>query len=298
MKKLKIAVVGYGNVGRFAVEAVQAAEDMELVGVVRRQVNEIPQELSNIKVVDNVDKLGLVDVAILCSPTRVVEKIAIEYLKKGINTIDSFDIRSDIYNLRQNLNKIARENGKISIVSAGWDPGLDSMVRALMKATVPSGVTYTNFGPGMSMGHSVVAKSKKGVADALSMTMPLGDGIHRRVVYLQMEDGANFEEACKEIKADSYFANDETRFIQVTNIHDVVDMGHGVHIVRKGVSGKTHNQMINFDMRINNPALASQTMVAFARASMRMEPGAYTAIEVPIIKMLPGDEETIIKELV
>ena len=75
-------------------------------------------------------------------------------------------------------------------------------------------------------------------------------------------------------------------------------MGHGVHIVRKGVSGKTHNQMINFDMRINNPALASQTMVAFARASMRMEPGAYTAIEVPIIKMLPGDEETIIKELV
>ena len=298
MKKLRIAVVGYGNVGRYAVEAVQSAEDMELVGVVRREVKEIPLELSNIKVVDNIDKLGLVDVAILSVPTRAVEKYATEMLRKGINTVDSFDIHSDIYNLKTKLDKIAKENGTRAIISAGWDPGSDSMVRALMKAIVPFGITYTNFGPGMSMGHSVVARSKKGVADALSMTMPLGDGIHRRIVYLQMEDGANFEEACKEIKEDSYFINDETRFIKVENIHNVVDMGHAVNMTRKGVSGKTHNQLIDFNMKINNPALTSQVMVSFARASMKMEAGAYTTIEVPVIKMLPGREEDLIKELV
>ncbi len=298
MKKLRIAVVGYGNVGKYAVEAVQAAEDMELVGVVRREVKDTPLELSNTKVVDNIDKLGIVDVAILCGPTRSIEKTAGEILAKGINTVDSFDIHSDIYDLRNKLNKIAKKSNSKAIISAGWDPGSDSIVRALMKAIVPFGITYTNFGPGMSMGHSVVAKSKKGVADALSMTMPLGDGIHRRIVYLQMEDGANFDEACKEIKSDSYFINDETRFIKVKNIHDVIDMGHGVHMTRKGVSGKTHNQLMDFNMRINNPALTSQIMVAFARAAMKMEPGAYTTIEVPVIKMLPGDEEELIKELV
>lgn len=298
MKKLRIAVVGYGNVGKYAVEAVQAAEDMELVGVVRREVKDTPLELSNTKVVDNIDKLGIVDVAILCGPTRSIEKTAGEILAKGINTVDSFDIHSDIYDLRSKLNKIAKKSNSKAIISAGWDPGSDSIVRALMKAIVPFGITYTNFGPGMSMGHSVVAKSKKGVADALSMTMPLGDGIHRRIVYLQMEDGANFDEACKEIKSDSYFINDETRFIKVKNINDVIDMGHGVHMTRKGVSGKTHNQLMDFNMRINNPALTSQIMVAFARAAMKMEPGAYTTIEVPVIKMLPGDEEELIKELV
>lgn len=298
MKKLRIAIVGYGNVGRYAVEAVRAADDMELAGVVRRKVDEIPPELSDTKVVDNIDKLGFVDVAILCTPTRNIEKFAVEMLQKGINTVDSFDIHSDIYDLRTRLGKVARQNGTKAIISAGWDPGSDSMVRALMKAIVPFGITYTNFGPGMSMGHSVVAKSKKGVADALSMTMPLGDGIHRRIVYLQMEDGANFEEACKEIKEDSYFINDETRFIKVNNIRDVIDMGHGVHMTRKGVSGKTHNQLMDFNMRINNPALTSQIMVSFARATMKMEPGAYTTIEIPIIKMLPGDEEELIRELV
>lgn len=298
MKKLRIAVVGYGNVGRYAVEAIRAAEDMELAGVVRREVKEIPLELSNDKVVDNIDKLGFVDVAIICGPTRTVEKTASQMLAKGINTVDSFDIHSDIYDLRTKLGKIAKENNTKAIIAAGWDPGSDSMVRALMKAIVPFGITYTNFGPGMSMGHSVVAKSKKGVADALSMTMPLGDGIHRRIVYLQMEDGANFDDACQEIKSDSYFINDETKFIQVDDIHEVIDMGHGVHMTRKGVSGKTHNQLIDFNMKINNPALTSQIMIAFARAVMKMEPGAYTTIEVPIIKMLYGNEEELIRKLV
>jgi diaminopimelate dehydrogenase len=298
MKKIKVAVVGYGNVGRYAVEAVEVADDMELVGIVRREVKEIPLELTGKKVVDNIDKLGTVDVAVLCGPTRSIEKTASELLAKGINTVDSFDIHSDIYALKVKLSEIAKKHGSKAIISAGWDPGSDSVVRAMMKAMVPFGTTFTNFGPGMSMGHSVVAKSKKGVADALSITMPLGAGIHRRIVYVQLESGADFEQACKEIKADSYFINDETKFIKTDDIKKVIDVGHGTNIVRKGVSGKTHNQIMSFDMKINNPALTSQIMVSCARATMKMTAGAYTMIEVPLINMLSGSEEDLIKELV
>ncbi len=295
---MKVAVVGYGNVGKFAVQAVEAADDAELVGVVRRNVGIIPDELKKYPVVNNIDQLKGVDVALLCGPTRSVPEMASSVLARGINTVDSFDIHGQIYHLKKQLDVIAKKNNATAIISAGWDPGSDSMVRSLFKAIVPFGITYTNFGPGMSMGHSVVAKSKTGVKDALSMTMPLGDGIHRRLVYLEMESGADFDLACKEIKADDYFAHDDTRFFKVDDIRTIIDMGHGVHMCRKGVSGKSHNQLLDFNMRINNPALTSQIMLACARATMKMEPGAYTTIEVPIIKMLPGNEEDLIRELV
>lgn len=296
--KIKIAIIGYGNIGKYAIEAVEASPDMELVGLVRRSNKNNTKELQNYKVVENIDDLGKVDVALICCPTRNIEEIAINILAKGINTVDSFDIHSEIVKLRKKLNEVAKNNNVVSVISAGWDPGSDSVIRTLLKAIAPCGLTYTNFGPGMSMGHSVVAKSKTGVEDALSMTMPLGDGIHRRLVYLQMKENADFDLACKEIKADSYFINDETKFFQVKNLKEVVDTGHGTEIVRKGVSGKTQNQLFNFTMKINNPALTSQIMVASARATMKLEKGCYTMIEIPLIKLLAGNEEDLIKELV
>jgi len=298
MNKIKVAVIGYGNLGKYAIKAIESSYDMELAGVVRRDAKDIPCELKNKKVVDKIDKLGLVDVALLCVPSRNVEQFSKEILEKGINTVDSFDIHSDIFDLKMKLNGIAKKNESKAIIACGWDPGIDSTIRALLKATIPSGITFTNFGPGMSLGHSVVAKSKKGVLDAMVMTMPVGDGIHRRVVYLETEEGSKFDEICKEIKNDSYFINDETRFIKVDNIKDVIDMGHGVCITRKGSSSATDNQLVKFDMRINSPALTAQTMVAYARACMRVEPGAYTTIEIPVLKLLPGSEEDIIKGLV
>ena len=296
---IKVAIVGFGNVGKYALDAVQEATDMKLAGIVSKHLSENkPVELSDINVVDDVDKLGKVDVAILATATRKVEENAIKLLKKGINTVDSFDIHTNIFELKTSLDKVAKENNAVSVISAGWDPGSDSVVRALMQAIVPKGITYTNFGPGMSMGHSVVAKSKTGVEDALSMTMPLGDGIHRRIVYLQMKKGADFDLACKEIKADDYFAHDETVFVKVDNVNDVLDYGHGVHLTRKGVSGKTHNQLMEFNMKINNPALTSQIMVAYARATTKMPAGCYTTIEIPVIKLLQGSDEENIRKLV
>jgi len=299
MKKIRAAIVGYGNIGQFVLEALQAAPDFDVAGVVRRAVSEDkPLELTHIPVVTDIKQLKDVQVAILCTPTRSVEAYAKEFLAMGINTVDSFDIHGGIVDLRASLDTVAKANNAVSVISAGWDPGSDSVVRALMEAIVPKGITYTNFGPGMSMGHTVCVKSKPGVKAALSMTIPLGTGVHRRMVYVELEEGADFNEVAAAIKADDYFAHDETHIKQVDDVNALIDMGHGVHLVRKGVSGLTHNQLMSFDMTINNPALTAQVLVCVARASKKQRPGAYTMIELPVIDLMYGDRDELIRRLV
>ncbi len=299
MGKIRVAVVGYGNIGRYALQALQVASDMEIAGVVRRNGDENkPAELADYAVVKDIKELGKVDVAILATPTRSVEKFALEMLAQGINTVDSFDIHTKIVDLRRSLDAAAKKNGAVSIIAAGWDPGSDSVVRTLMESLAPRGISYTNFGPGRSMGHSVAVRAIAGVRDALSVTIPLGTGIHRRIVYVELEEGADFKTVEKAIKADPYFVNDETHVSQVPCVADINDVGHGVNLVRKGVSGQTHNQLFEFNMKINNPALTAQVLVNVARATMKQQPGAYTMIEIPVIDYLPGDREEIIRHLV
>ncbi|MCI6473020.1 MAG: diaminopimelate dehydrogenase [Bacteroidales bacterium] len=299
MKKIRAAVVGYGNIGRFTLEALEAAPDFEIAGVVRRQgAKDCPKELSDYRVVSDIKELEAVDVAILATPTRSCEEYAKQILPLGINTVDSFDIHTSILDYRKSLDKVNKETGTVSVIAAGWDPGSDSVVRTLMQSLAPKGLSYTNFGPGMSMGHSVCVRSKAGVKNALSMTIPLGEGIHRRMVYVELEEGAQLSEVAAAIKADPYFASDETHVFQVESVDDVKDMGHGVHLVRKGVSGKTQNQRLEFNMSINNPALTGQVLVNVARASMRQQPGCYTMIEIPVIDYLPGDRDQLISHLV
>ncbi|MCM1332503.1 MAG: diaminopimelate dehydrogenase [Bacteroides sp.] len=298
MKKIRAAIVGYGNIGKFVLDALMQAPDFEVAGIVRRNPADVPAELAGFKVVADTLELDDVDVAILCTPTREVEKHASVLLSKGINTVDSFDIHTGIVDLRRNLDAIAKEHGTVAIISAGWDPGSDSIVRALMQAAAPKGITYTNFGPGMSMGHTVAVKSKPGVKNALSMTIPLGTGIHRRMVYVEVEDGHKIEDIAKAVKEDPYFASDETHVFAVPSVDDIKDMGHGVNMVRKGVSGITQNQRFEFNMSINNPALTAQILVGVARAAMIQRPGAYTMIEIPVIDMLNGDREELLRHLV
>ena len=291
--------MGYGNIGRYTVEALEAADDFEIAGIVRRNGAENkPAELAQYEVVKDIRDLKDVDVAILATPTRSCEEYARQILPLGINTVDSFDIHTSILDYRRALDPINKETNTVSIISAGWDPGSDSIVRTLMQSLAPKGLSYTNFGPGMSMGHSVCVRSKKGVKNALSMTIPLGEGIHRRMVYVELEDGAKLEDVTADIKADPYFASDETHVFAVASVDDVRDMGHGVNLVRKGVSGKTQNQRLEFNMSINNPALTGQVLVNVARASMKQKPGCYTMIEIPVIDMLAGDREELIGHLV
>lgn len=290
---IKVAIVGFGNVGKAAYEAVSASEDLSLKCIVEKREVAVDAPL-----VRDVSELSDIDVAILALPSRAVPEIAASLLSKGICTVDSYDIHSNIVDVRSDLDKIAKENNCAAITAAGWDPGSDSVVRALFMAIIPKGITYTDFGPGMSMGHTVAVKAIKGVKDALSMTVPLGSGVHRRMVYVELEQGADFDKVSKSIREDAYFVNDETHVIQVENVASLRDVGHGVSISRKGVSGITANQRIGFNMSINNPALTGQILASAARAVIKQRPGCYTMIEIPPIDFLAGDRDKLIRELV
>ncbi|MGN0226906.1 MAG: diaminopimelate dehydrogenase [Paludibacteraceae bacterium] len=284
---IRVAVLGYGNIGRSAEQAINAAPDMELAGVFHHN--------DCLECID-------ADVVLVCTPTREVQKFAAVLAARGICTVDSFDIHGQIWNLRTALNPVCLTNKTVSVIAAGWDPGTDSMIRALLTAMSPKGLTYTNFGPGRSMGHTVAAKAIKGVKNALSMTIPLGTGIHRRMVYVELEDGADFKTVEAAVLADDYFAHDETHVIAVDSVDALNNVAHGVNLVRSGVSGETHNQRFEFNMSINNPALTGQVMVSCARAAVRMrergEYGARTMIELRPIDLLAGETENLVKALV
>lgn len=298
MNKKRAAIVGYGNVGKAVLEALQSAPDFDIAGIVRRSKANCEKELDGINIVTDIKELESVDVAILCTPTRKVPEFAKQILALGINTVDSYDIHSSILDLTNELDPIAKQHNAVSIVSAGWDPGSDSVVRTLLEAVAPKGITYTNFGPGMSMGHTVAVKAIEGVKAALSMTIPLGTSIHRRMVYVEIEQGYDFANIEQKIKSDPYFIHDETHVIQVADVEALKDMGHGVNLTRKGVSGNTQNQLFEFNMRINNPALTGQVLVACARATFKQHAGCYTMIEIPPINFVYGNRNDLIKRLV
>jgi diaminopimelate dehydrogenase len=296
----RIAIVGYGNIGRFALEAVEAADDFVLTGVVRRtaSLDRIPPELQDYPVAGSINELGKVDVALLCVPSRAVPEYAREILSAGVNTVDSYDIHGELVRLKKELDPVAREHNCVSVISAGWDPGTDSMIRGIFEFMAPHGLTHTNFGPGMSMGHTVAAKAIPGVKNALAMTIPAGAGVHRRMVYVELEQGAEFDRVAEAIKADPYFRVDATTVIPVHRVERLIDTGHGVMMERKGVSGKTHNQRFRYEMRVNNPALTAQIMVAAARAGLRQKPGCYTMLEIPVIDYLYGERDELLNRLV
>lgn len=297
--KIRVAILGYGNIGRAAEEAIKAAPDMELAGIFHH--NDCLDKISNVQCQMSNGECP-VDVVLVATPTREVQKFATVLAARGICTVDSFDIHGQIWNLRSSLDAVCQANKCVSVISAGWDPGSDSMIRALLMALAPKGITYTNFGPGRSMGHTVAAKAIKGVKNALSMTIPLGTGIHRRMVYIELEEGADFKTVEAAILADDYFAHDETHVIAVESVDALNNVAHGVNLVRSGVSGETHNQRFEFNMAINNPALTGQVMVSCARAAFRLKSrgdyGAKTMIELAPIDLLAGDPETLVKALV
>lgn len=293
---IRACVYGYGNIGKAVLSALKTSPDFEIVGVVSSSLQ--ADALEGVKVVRDIAELENVEVAILCTPSRTVPDLAASLLEKGICTVDSFDIHTQVCDVRRRLDQVAKTHQVACVMSAGWDPGTDSMVRAILEAMTPRGITYTNFGPGMSMGHTVAVKAIEGVKNALSMTIPLGTGIHRRMVYIELKDGYDFNTVAEAIKNDDYFVHDETHVIAVDSVDALKDMGHGVELVRKGVSGTTDSQRIGFTMAINNPALTGQILVAAARAVKRQAPGCYTMIELAPIDLLAGDPEDLVRRLV
>jgi len=301
---IKTAVFGYGNVGKAVVDTLLSTPDFELAGIVdpvaasRGARGDSPPLCPSGHLTVDASELPKIDVAILAVPSRIAPDLAADLLQKGICTVDSFDIHPQIADVRRKLDGIAKANKTAAIISAGWDPGTDSIVRALFEVMAPAGITYTNFGPGMSMGHTVAAKAIPGVNDALSVTIPVGTGIHRRMVYIELKEGYEFDNIVSKIKSDDYFKHDDTHVILTDDVRALKDTGHGVNIERRGVSGNADNQFFNLVMRMNGPALTAQVLVCSARAVMKRLPGCYTLIEIPPVEFLAMTVEEAVKRFV
>ena len=300
MSTVKAAVHGLGNIGKAVIDCLLCTRDIDCLGVVRRASSLGTQPLSLRGVPDyaSIDALmaerGRPDAVIICGPSRNVPVDARYYMEKNISTVDSFDIHSEIPQVVAALDSAAKAAGKACITAAGWDPGTDSVLRALFEAMTPVGTTFTNFGRGRSMGHSVAARAVSGVENACSITIPIGGGKHSRLVYV-------LPDIKQRIAADPYFSNDPLDVREVGSQEEldaVADNSHGVLMERIGASGSVSNQRLSFDMRIDNPALTAQVLVSCARAVTRLNPGCHTLIDVPPVALLPGDRMKNIARLV
>ncbi len=302
MEKIKIIILGCGHIGKYAVKAVQLAPDMALAGLIDLECNltELRKLVPDIPVVKDVADLPeKPDVAILCVPSRTVESVAPQLLAAGIHTVDCFDMHGDPFvHLKACLDPIAKDHNAAAILGSGVDPGISTMVRALFEIWAPTGLSYVNYGPGMSMGHTVAARSYAGVRDALSITRPGEPGSHKRDLYLELEEGVDFEQIKATILANSYFCHDDVRVFQVDDVTPLVDMGHRIHIFRKGGASGVDNQLLEFETTFHNPASTAQVLVASARAVTHMPAGAHNMLEVPLLYFLQDDMQALLKRIV
>lgn len=277
----RIAIIGAGNVGIAAAKAVMLSPDMELCGFIRREAKKVCG-FGAIPAAESIfDLPKKPDGAIICLPSRIVEPMEKELLEAGIYAVDSFDIHEELAEMRKRLSNSAKKGGVSAIIGAGWDPGLDSVIRTLMFAAVPQGMTYTDFGPGMSMGHSAAARAVSGVAEAISFTLPIGFGKHRRKIYAVLKENADRNAVEHAILTDEYFEHDECSVEFVDSLKAFFDTSHGVSIERSGNSAGNGSQRIIFSMAIDNPSLTGQIMVSAMRACFRQKPGAYFMPEIP-----------------
>ncbi|HNW04618.1 MAG TPA: diaminopimelate dehydrogenase [Oscillospiraceae bacterium] len=283
----KILVVGLGNVGTAAARAIQNAPDLELCGIVRRGA--APAEaFPGVPVVrDAADLPEPPDAAVLCLPSELSPGYAARLLSLGIPTADSFDLHERIPEVKEALGRVARENSVAALTAAGWDPGLDSVVRALMEAAYPGGETVTDFGPGTSMGHSVAARACPGVKDALCFTLPLGQGQHRRVLYVVPQEGCSPGTIKEAILKNPYFEHGELDILFDGDLRRFRRRDHRVKITHTETLASGSVQTLTYRMSIENPALTGNMLCCASRAVLRLSPGCYTLDEVPPRFLLP-----------
>ena len=325
MKKVRAAIVGYGNIGHYVLEALQAAPDFEIAGVVRRAGAENkPEELANYAVVKDIKELEDVEVAILCTPTRSVEKYAKEYLAMGINTVDSFDTHADIPAYFEAVDKAAKAGGNAALISVGWDPGLFSLNRVYAQSVLPDGADYTFWGRGVSQGHSDAARRVPGVLDARQYTVPVESAVeavrrgetpalntrqkHTRLCYVVAEPGADKARIEREIKEmPKYYAEYDTTVVFITAeemARDHSGLPHGGFVIRSGRTGaqRENGHVIEYSLNLgSNPEFTGSVLVAYARAAYRLAKsgaaGAHTVLDVAPALLSPKSGEELRREL-
>lgn len=304
----KVAIVGYGNLGRGVERALAVNSDMELVGVFTRRAPEtVATEGALVfAMADLIQQKDKIDVCILCGGSATDLPQQTPELTRDFNTVDSFDTHAKIPEHFAKVDQVAMENKTVSVISTGWDPGLFSLNRLYAESILPTGTTYTFWGKGVSQGHSDALRRIGGVADATQYTIPNQEVIdklkagtqlelttrdkHFRECFVVLEEGADPDVIKNEIVTmPNYFADYDTKvhFISQEELNrDHKAMPHGGTVLHAGETAPGVHQVIDYTLKLDsNPEFTASVLVAYARACARLanekKCGAYTVLDIP-----------------
>ncbi len=308
MNKIRIGIAGYGNLGKGVELAVHQNDDMELVGVFTRREPPTVKTVTgcNVYSLNEAEKYqNDVDVMIICGGSATDLPEQTPALAKLFNVIDSFDTHARIPEHFANVDRVAKENNHLAMISLGWDPGLFSLNRLYAESILPDGKTYTFWGKGVSQGHSDAIRRVEGVKRGIQYTVPVEDAMntvrsgsmpelstrqkHTRECWVVAEDGADLakiEETIKGIK--NYFDEYDTtvNFISEEEFDTVHNkMPHGGFVMRSGVTGENTHQMIEYSLKLeSNPEFTASVLICYARALSRLRAegatGCKTAFDI------------------
>lgn len=310
MEKIRIGIVGYGNIGRGVELAIARNEDMELKAVfTRREPASVKIYTEGAAVLHVDDMLAMkdeIDVMVLCGGSATDLPVMGPQIAANFNTIDSFDTHARIPEYFGNVDKAAKEGGKIGIISVGWDPGMFSLNRLYTEAILPQGSTYTFWGKGVSQGHSDAIRRVDGVKNGIQYTVPIDAAVervrsgsepelttrekHLRECYVVPEEGADLQAIENEIKTmPNYFDDYDTTVSFITEEELKAQhskMPHGGFVIRSGETGEEGNRhVIEYSLKLDsNPEFTASVLICYARAAYRLakagECGARTVFDI------------------
>ena len=285
MKRLRLAIIGFGRLGQACAIAIHESDDLALVGLVRRLENirrPLPDQFAAVPIVSHPSELGDVDAVLVCLPTELVREAATDLLQHHTPIVEAaaFDIGSRQAHWSA-LDRLALRRGVAAVVGAGWDPGARALFEGLFASLCPKGSTATHDRPGVSLHHTLAARAIPGVRDALCADFRGADGRTQRYVYLELAPGADVALATRAIQSDPLFLDQETVVLPVDSVTTLEEEGHGVVIERWGrASGKDHQRFL-LEGRFDRVAIAGQMMATAARALPTLRPGAYPLDKIP-----------------
>ncbi|MEG0450099.1 MAG: diaminopimelate dehydrogenase [Lysinibacillus sp.] len=325
MSKIRIGIIGYGNLGRGVEHAISQNPDMELVAVFSRRDPSTVKVASNANVylVDDAEKFkDQIDVMVLCGGSATDLPDQVPHFAQWFNTVDSFDTHAKIPAFYDAVDAVAQKSEKVSVISVGWDPGLFSLNRVLGEAVLPVGTTYTFWGDGLSQGHSDAVRRIEGVKNAVQYTLPIKEAVervrngenpelttrekHARECWVVLAEGADAAKVEQEIVTmPNYFDeyNTTVNFISEEEFFaNHTGMPHGGFVIRSGKSGAGEKQILEFSLKLeSNPNFTSSVLVAYARAAYKLsqsgDKGAKTVYDIPFGLLSPKSAAALRAEL-
>lgn len=321
--KIRIGIVGYGNLGRGAELAIKQNQDMELIAIFTRREPNLLDTKSKVENISNIlDYKDKIDIMILCGGSAKDLDEQGPMVAKHFNTVDSFDNHGRIPEYFEKIDNVSSKSKNLSLISVGWDPGLFSLNRLLGQSVLPEGKDYTFWGEGISQGHSDAIRRIKGVKNGVQYTIPVKEILekvrnceninipacdrHKRICYVVCEENEDLTRIENEIKTmPNYFAGYDTSVCFISQKELKANhnkMPHGGFVFRTGTTGSGTKQKMEFNLTLeSNPEFTSSVLVAYARAVYKManegKTGAITIFDIPLGYLSPKTGEELRKEL-